>query len=53
MAIDRLATPFDAEDAGGEELEIVIENPESVGVFDEEGGMVIDFDPNAPRLQSG
>jgi hypothetical protein len=50
MAIDRLATPFDAEDAGGEELEIVIENPESVGVFDEEGGMVIDFDPNAPEL---
>ena len=50
MAIDRLATPFDVEDAGGEELEIVIENPESVGVFDEEGGMVIDFDPNAPEL---
>jgi hypothetical protein len=48
MAIDRLAQPFDA--SGGEELEIVIENPESVGVFDEEGGMVIDFDPNAPEL---
>jgi hypothetical protein len=50
MAIDRLATPFDVEDAGGEELEIVIENPESVGIFDEEGGMVIDLDPNAPEL---
>ena len=48
MAIDRLAQPFDAPE--GEELEIVIENPESVGVFDEEGGMVIDFDPNAPEL---
>lgn len=48
MAIDRLAQPFDVSE--GEELEIVIENPESVGVFDEEGGMVIDFDPNAPEL---
>ena len=48
MAIDRLAQPFDAPE--GEELEIVIENPESVGVFDEEGGMVIDFDPNASEL---
>jgi hypothetical protein len=50
MAIDRLATPFDAEGVEGEELEIVIENPESVGIFDEEGGMVIDLDPNAPEL---
>ena len=50
MAIDRLAQPFDAQGAEGEELEIVIENPESVGVFDEEGGMVIDFDPTAPEL---
>jgi hypothetical protein len=48
MAVDRLAQPFDVSE--GEELEIVIENPESVGVFDEEGGMVIDFDPNAPEL---
>jgi len=48
MAIDRLAQPFEATE--GEELEIVIENPQSVGVFDEEGGMVIDFDPNAPEL---
>lgn len=48
MAIDRLAQPFDASE--GEELEIVIENPESVSVMDEEGGMVIDFDPNAPEL---
>ena len=48
MAIDRLAQPFDASE--GEELEIVIENPESVSLMDEEGGMVIDFDPNAPEL---
>ena len=48
MAIDRLAQPFDA--SGGEELEIVIENPESVSVMDEEGGMIIDFDPNASEL---
>lgn len=48
MAIDRLAQPFDAPE--GEELEIVIENPESVSVMDEDGGMVIDFDPNASEL---
>ena len=48
MAIDRLAQPFDASE--GEELEIVIENPESVSVMDEDGGMVIDFDPNASEL---
>ncbi len=48
MAIDRLAQPFDASE--GQELEIVIENPESVSVMDEEGGMVIDFDPNASEL---
>lgn len=48
MAIDRLAQPFDATE--GEELEIVIENPESVSVLDEDGGMVIDFDPNASEL---
>ena len=48
MAIDRLAQPFDASE--GEELEIVIENPESVSLIDEDGGMVIDFDPNASEL---
>jgi len=48
VAIDRLAQPFDASE--GEELEIVIENPESVSVMDEDGGMVIDFDPNASEL---
>ena len=49
MAIDRVATPFMPE-MGGEELEIVIENPESVSVMDEDGGMIIDFDPNASEL---
>ncbi|MEK9848735.1 MAG: hypothetical protein VW445_13075, partial [Rhodospirillaceae bacterium] len=48
MAIDRLAQPFDASE--GEELEIVIENPESISMMDEDGGMIIDFDPNAPEL---
>ena len=49
MAIDRVATPF-APQGAGEELEIVIENPESVSVMDEDGGMIIDFDPNMPAL---
>jgi hypothetical protein len=35
---------------GGEELEIIIENPDSVSLLDEDGGMIIDFDPNAPEL---
>ena len=26
-------------------MEIVIENPESIGIIDDEGGMIIDFDP--------
>ena len=48
MAIDRLAQPFDAPE--GEELEVVIENPESISLMDDDGGMIIDFDPNAPEL---
>ena len=34
----------------GEELEIIIENPDSVSLLDDDGGMIIDFDPNAPEL---
>lgn len=34
----------------GSELEIVIENPDSVSLLDEEGGMVIDFDPDSSGL---
>ena len=49
MAIDRAATPFNPQADGGG-LEIVIENPESVSMMDEEGGMIIDFDPNASGL---
>jgi hypothetical protein len=34
----------------GEELEIIIENPDSVSLLDDDGGMIIDFDPNASEL---
>jgi len=34
----------------GEELEIVIENPEAVSIMDEDGGMTIDFSPEASGL---
>lgn len=47
MAIDRLSTPFDAEAVEGDDLEIIIEDPDAVSILDEEGGMIIDFDPNA------
>ena len=50
MAIDRLAQPFDAQNMEGEELEIVIENPESVSIMDEDGGMTIDFSPEASEF---
>jgi hypothetical protein len=50
MAIDKLGTPFDPNEVEDEAIEIVIEDPESVGIFDEEGGMVIDFDPEAGEL---
>lgn len=45
MAIDRLAQPFDAPE--GEDLEIVVENPESISMMDEDGGVIIDFSPDA------
>ena len=50
MAIDKLDRPFDPEEVEGSELEIVIENPDSVSLLDEEGGMVIDFDPDSSGL---
>jgi len=50
MAIDKLGRPMAPEEAEGIELEIVIENPESVSLFDEEGGVVIDFDPDSSGL---
>jgi hypothetical protein len=49
MAIDRaLGAEMPSPDESA--LEIVIENPDSVGVFDEDGGMVIDLDPDAGEL---
>ncbi len=48
MAIDRLAQPFDA--PVGEDLEIVVENPESISMMDEDGGVIIDFSPDASEL---
>lgn len=50
MAIDKLSTPFDPAEVDDEAIEIVIEDPESVSIFDEEGGMIIDFDPDAEEL---
>jgi len=49
VAIERVATPFMPQQ-NGEELEIIIENPDSVSLLDDDGGMIIDFDPNAPEL---
>ena len=49
MAIDR-ALGADMPSPDESSLEIVIENPESVGIFDEDGGMMIDFDPDAAEL---
>tara|TARA_S200002703_G_scaffold67819_1_gene58956 strand:+ start:278 stop:2713 length:2436 start_codon:yes stop_codon:yes gene_type:complete len=48
VAIDRLAQPFDA--PVGEDLEIVVENPESISMMDEDGGVIIDFSPDASEL---
>ena len=48
MAIDRAFSPFPQE--GGEEIEVIIENPDSVSVIDDDGGVIIDFDPDATDL---
>lgn len=50
MAIDKLGRPMAPQEVEGSELEIVIENPDSVSLLDEEGGMVIDFDPDSSGL---
>ena len=34
----------------GEDLEIVVENPESISMMDEDGGVIIDFSPDASEL---
>ena len=55
MAIER-QTPFTpvegTEEADTEELSIAIENPDSVAISTEDGGMVIDFDPQEDKLES-
>jgi hypothetical protein len=53
MAIERKpATPIDGtvEQESDEEVVIEIENPESVAIDTDDGGMIIDFDPNATEV---
>jgi hypothetical protein len=53
MAIERQpATPIDGtvEQETEEELTIEIENPESVAIDTDDGGMIIDFNPNATEV---
>lgn len=50
MAIDRLGTELIPEEVEGGELEIMIENPDSVAILDDDGGMIIDFDSMADAL---
>jgi hypothetical protein len=47
MAIDKAAVPATGDMVDESALEIVIENPDSVGIFDEEGGVLLDLDPEA------
>jgi len=50
MAIERQpATPIEGtvEQESPEAISIAIENPESVSIETEDGGMIIDFDPNS------
>ena len=54
MAIERRpATPIEGtiEQEPEEELSIAIENPESVAIETEDGGVIIDFDPNAGQSE--
>ena len=48
MAIDSALSPFDEDLEGEGGLEISIENPDSVAIATEDGGVLIDFDPNNP-----
>ena len=54
MAIERQpATPIEGtieQDPQEQGLSIAIENPESVAIETEDGGMIIDFDPNAKDI---
>ena len=51
MAIDRSlrSNPLIGE---GQGLEIEIENPEAVSIETEDGGVILDFDPDASTLAS-
>jgi hypothetical protein len=53
VAIERQMDPFDPSEEmlGGENaLEIIIEDPESVSLLDEDGGMTFDFDPSTSQV---
>lgn len=50
MAIERAIEPFSQE--GEESLEIIIENPDSVSIMDDDGGMTFDFDPETSTVIS-
>lgn len=54
MAIERQpATPVEGtieQDPQDQELTIAIENPDSLAIETEDGGMIIDFDPNAKEI---
>ena len=54
MAIERQpATPVEGtieQDPQEQELTIAIENPDSLSIETEDGGMIIDFDPNAKEI---
>ena len=54
MAIERKpATPVEGtieQDPQDQELTIAIENPDSLAIETEDGGMIIDFDPNAKEI---
>jgi len=55
MAIERMtATPIDGtvEQEPEDEISIIIENPESISMETEDGGMIIDFDPNSKDDES-
>ena len=57
MAIERTpATPVEGvieQEPQEEQLNIMIENPDSVAIETEDGGMIIDFDPKADSPDAG
>ena len=54
MAIERQpATPIEGLiEQEPEEINIAIENPDAVSIETEDGGMIIDFDPQEEKLSS-